>query len=72
MLPTWRTASEGSADPMFDVVPSDVKGFMEEWWEFQSTFRDCFVRNGKSTGFRRTRARWCEQGPASLASTRVP
>src|SRR5215471_2001068 len=28
--------------PTFDLVPSDVEGFMEELWEFQSTFHDWF------------------------------
>jgi SRSO17 transposase len=31
--------------PTFDVVPSDVEGFMEELWAFQSTFHDCFARS---------------------------
>ena len=41
-----RTAGEGFAIPMFDVVPSDVERFMEELWAFYSTFRDCFVCSG--------------------------
>jgi hypothetical protein len=45
MLPACRTAGEGFAIPAFDVVPSDVEGFMEELWEFQSTFHDCFARS---------------------------
>jgi SRSO17 transposase len=45
MLPACRTASEGFAIPTFDVVPSDVEGFIEELWEFQSTFHDCFARS---------------------------
>jgi SRSO17 transposase len=45
MLPACRTAGEGFAIPTFDVVPSDVAGFMEELWEFQSTFHDCFARS---------------------------
>jgi len=31
--------------PTFDVGPSDVEGFMEELWEFQSAFHDCFARS---------------------------
>jgi SRSO17 transposase len=31
--------------PTFDVVPGDVEGFMEELWEFQATFHDCFARS---------------------------
>jgi hypothetical protein len=34
----------GFAMPTFDVVPSDVTGFMDELWEFQSLFHDCFMR----------------------------
>ena len=45
MLPACRTAGEGCAMPAFDVVPSDVEGFMEELWEFQSAFHDCFSRS---------------------------
>jgi SRSO17 transposase len=45
MLPACRTAGEGFAIPTFDVVPSDVERFMEELWEFQSTFHDCFARS---------------------------
>jgi SRSO17 transposase len=45
MLPACRTAGEGFALPTFDVVPSDVEGFMEELWEFQATFHDCFARS---------------------------
>jgi SRSO17 transposase len=45
MLPACRTAGEGFAIPAFDDVPSDVEGFMEELWEFQSAFHDCFARS---------------------------
>src|SRR5215475_10893244 len=45
MLPACRTGGEGFAIPTFDLVPSDVAGFMEELWEFQSTFHDCFARS---------------------------
>jgi hypothetical protein len=30
MLPACRTAGEGFAIPAFDIVPSDVEGFMHE------------------------------------------
>jgi hypothetical protein len=53
MLPACRTNGEGFSMPTFDVVPSDVEGFMEELWAFQSTFHDCFAR---SDGMR---SRWC-------------
>src|SRR5262245_52389974 len=45
MLPACRTAGEGFALPTFDVVPRDVKGFMEELWEFQAAFHDCSTRS---------------------------
>src|SRR5215469_3465702 len=45
MLPACRTSGEGFAIPTFDLVPSDVEGFMEELWEFQSAFHDCFARS---------------------------
>jgi SRSO17 transposase len=31
--------------PTFDLVPSDVEGFMDELWEFQSAFHDCVGRS---------------------------
>src|SRR5207249_9680142 len=45
MLPIGRTEGEGFAIPTFDVVPSDVEGFMDALWEFQSAFHDCFARS---------------------------
>ena len=45
MLPACRTAGEGLAIPTFDVVPSDVEGFLEELWEFQATFHACCTRS---------------------------
>ena len=45
MLPACRTEGEGFAIPTFDVVPSDVEGFMDELQEFQSAFHDCFPRS---------------------------
>jgi SRSO17 transposase len=45
MLPACRTEGEGFSIPTFDVVPSDVEGFMDELWEFQSAFHDCFGRS---------------------------
>ena len=45
MLPACRTGGEGFAIPTFDLVPHDVEGFMEELWEFQSAFHDCFARS---------------------------
>jgi len=45
MLPACRTASEGFAIPTFDLTPPDVEGFLEELWEFQANFHDCFPRS---------------------------
>jgi SRSO17 transposase len=45
MLPACRTDGEGFTIPTFNVVPSDVEGFMDELWEFQSAFHDCFTRS---------------------------
>src|SRR5215469_17727808 len=45
MLPACRTASEGFAIPTFALTPPDVEGLLEELWEFQSTFHDCFPRS---------------------------
>src|SRR5438093_8021117 len=45
MLPACRIGGEGFAIPTFDLVPSDVEGFMEELWECQATFHDCFARS---------------------------
>ena len=45
MLPDCRTQDPTFAIPTFDVIPSDVEGFLEELWAFQSTFHDCFARS---------------------------
>ena len=45
MLPACRTASEGFAIPTFDLTPCDVEGFLDELWEFQAAFHDCFARS---------------------------
>jgi SRSO17 transposase len=45
MLPACRTTDEGFSIPTFDVMPSDVAGFMDALQEFQSAFHDCFVRS---------------------------
>ena len=45
MLPACRTEGEAFAIPTFDVTPRDVEGFMEELWEFQAAFHDCFARS---------------------------
>lgn len=45
MLPECRTPDTTFAIPTFDLVPSDVEGFMDALWEFQSAFHDCFARS---------------------------
>jgi len=45
MLPACRSDGEGFTIPTFDLVPRDVEGFMDELWEFQSAFHDCFTRS---------------------------
>jgi SRSO17 transposase len=51
MLPACRTEGEGFSLPTFDLVPHDVEGFMEELWDFQSTFHDCFARSEPRSHF---------------------
>jgi SRSO17 transposase len=51
MLPACRTDGEGYTIPTFNIVPSDVEGFTEELWEFQSAFHDCFARSEPRTYF---------------------
>ena len=41
MLPACRTEGEGFAIPTFEVVPSDVEGFIDELWECQAAFHVC-------------------------------
>ena len=45
MLPACRTQGDAFTIPTFDIVPRDVEGFMDELWEFQSAFHDCFTRS---------------------------
>ena len=45
MLPANRPEGDDFAMPTFEVVPSDVEGFMDELREFQSAFHDCFLRS---------------------------
>jgi SRSO17 transposase len=51
MLPDCRTPDATFAIPAFDVTPSDVEGFVEELWEFQSVFHDCFARSESRAHF---------------------
>ena len=43
MLPRCRTADEPFMIPPFDVQVSDVEGFMDALWAFQSLLHDCDV-----------------------------
>jgi SRSO17 transposase len=45
MLPVGRIGGNEFTIPPFDVIPSDVEGFMDALWEFQSAFHDCFTRS---------------------------
>ena len=45
MLPDIRTQDAAFSIPTFDLVPSDVEGFMDELHEFQSAFHDGFARS---------------------------
>ena len=45
MLPASRTDSAGCAIPAFDLTPSDVEGWLEELWAFQSNLHDGFPRS---------------------------
>jgi len=45
MLPACRTEGDGVAIPSFEMLPSDVEGFMDELRTFQSAFHDCFSRS---------------------------
>ena len=61
MLAACRTNGEGFAIPTFDLVPSDVEGFMEELWEFQSAFHDCFARSEPRAHFFDSMVGQCSQ-----------
>jgi len=45
MLPACRIQGDEFTIPTFDIVPRDVEGFMDELWEFQAAFHDCFMRS---------------------------
>lgn len=51
MLPACRTPDATFAIPTFAVLPSDVEGFVEELWAFQSVFHDCFARSESRAHF---------------------
>jgi hypothetical protein len=42
-LPVCRLDGEGFAISTFEVIPSDVEGFMDALWEFPSLLHDCDV-----------------------------
>jgi SRSO17 transposase len=45
MLPACRTEGERFTLPTFDIAPRDVEGLLDELWEFQAAFHDCFPRS---------------------------
>ena len=51
MLPACRTEGDCTAMPAFDMVPSDVQGFMDELRTFQASFHDCFSRSESRAHF---------------------
>src|SRR5256712_1475484 len=51
MLPVCRTEGEGFSMPTFDVVPSEVEGFMDERQAFQGALHGCFVRSEQLAHF---------------------
>ena len=61
MLAACRTNGEGFAMPTFDLVPSDVEGCMEELWELQSAFHDCFARREPRAHFFDSRVGQCRK-----------
>ena len=69
MLPDCRTPDETFAIPTFDLIPSDVEGFIEELWEFQSTFHDCFARSEPRVHFFDYMVGQCSNPTATLVGT---
>jgi SRSO17 transposase len=61
MLPVSRTDGDAFTIPTFDVLPSDVEGFMDELWAFQSTFHDCFTRSEPRAHFFDSMVGQCSQ-----------
>ena len=59
MLPACRTEGDGVAIPMFDVVPSDVEGFMDALWECPSAWHDCCARREPRAHFFDSRVGQC-------------
>lgn len=51
MLPECRTADSPFAIPTFDVTPRDVEGLLDELWDFQAVFHDCFARSESRAHF---------------------
>lgn len=53
MSPACRTPDDTFAIPKFDVLPSDVEGFVEGFvkalWTFQAAFHDCLARSEART-----------------------
>ena len=64
MLPACRTDDAAYTIPTFDVVPDDVEGFMDELWEFQAAFHDCFARSEPRAHFFDYMGAWAAGAPA--------
>jgi SRSO17 transposase len=51
MLPVCRTVDATFAIPTFEVTPHDVDGLLDELWDFQAVFHDCFARSESRAHF---------------------
>ena len=51
MLPACRTADTPFAIPTFEVTAHDIDGLLDELWDFQSAFHDCFARSESRAHF---------------------
>lgn len=51
MLPECRTADIPFTIPTFDITPRDVEGLLDELWDFQAVFHDCFARSESRAHF---------------------
>ena len=60
-LPACRTAGEACAMPTFDLTPSDVEGFVEALWAFQSVLHDCLARREARAHFFDSMVGLCRQ-----------
>jgi SRSO17 transposase len=51
MLPACRTVDATFAIPTFEVTPRDVAGLLDDLWDFQAAFHDCFARSESRAHF---------------------